>query len=311
MAQQCRHERRLGVGRRLLLVLPVVRRSSLAAEEPEHRSDHEERGECCERKHDEPGAERIVLELVDSLLILRILLGVRLLLGDDLPEPSTVLDAHARGRRESATRVDGAKLDELLGRHVERTQQRAWPSERDVSADPHRVAPGAHDVSRPRGCRREAAECLLPLVTPDLEVDVDDVVIADGEPGEAVADRECARLSRRLESPDDANSTSEIADSERPGRAARLELGRCARSERASVLEHRDIRDALAAPVGDLAKAVREVEVAPEGDRDPLFDGDAPVGLDPCLDVGLDELVRLGEGRRCDCERDKSRNCSR
>ena len=98
---------------------------------------------------------------------------------------------------------------------------------------------------------------------------------------------------------------------ERPGRAARLELGGGARTERAPVLEHRDVRDALAAAVRDLAKAVREVEVAPEGDRDPLFDRDAPVCLDPCLDVGLDELVRLGEGRRCDCECDERRGRNR
>ena len=73
-----------------------------------------ERGKRREREDDEPGAERIVLQLVDPLLILRILLGVRLLLGDDLREPATVLDAHARGRRERGAWVEGPKLDELL-----------------------------------------------------------------------------------------------------------------------------------------------------------------------------------------------------
>ena len=194
---------------------------------------------------------------------------------------------------------------------VERTQECSRSRERDVASDPDRVAPGAYDLSRPRGRRRQTPERLLPLVSPHLEVDVDDVVVPDGEPAEAVADRERACLSRRLESPDDASSAAEITGSEGAGRAAGLELGRGAGLVRAPVLGDDDVRDALSAAVGDLSKAVREPEVAPEGDRDPFLDRDAAVRSDSGLDVGLDELVRLGEGRRCDCERDESRDCSR
>ncbi len=173
------------------------------------------------------------------------------------------------------------------------------------------MTPGAYDVSRPRSRGREATERLLPLVAPHLEVDVDDVVVANRQAGEAVADRERARLSRRLESPDDANPPTEVADAERPGGAARLEVGRGAGTVCASVLGDADIRDALTAAIGDLAKAVRESEVAAERDGDAFLDRDTPVCLDPSLDVGLDELVRLGKGRRCDCECDERRGRNR
>ena len=43
--------------------------------------------------------------------------------------------------------------------------------------------------SWPSGC--------LPLVAPDLEVHVDDVVVGDREPAQAVADRERAHLAEK------------------------------------------------------------------------------------------------------------------
>ncbi len=114
-----------------------------------------------------------------------------------------------------------------------------------------------------------------------------------------------------MESPDHPDSPAEVANAECPGRSAGLEVGGSAGTVGAPVLEDGDVRDTLAAPVRDLTEAVREGKVAPEGDRDPLLDGDAAVRFDLCLDVGLDELVRLGEGRRCDCERDKRRSRDR
>ena len=79
------------------------------------------------------------------------------------------------------------------------------PVELDVAAHPDRVAPDAEDgpgaavivaVSRSRRPFHSDA--------PDLEVDVDDVVVGDRDAREPVADRERADLAGRLEVPDDA-----------------------------------------------------------------------------------------------------------
>ena len=57
----------------------------------------------------------------------------------------------------------------------------ARPLDRDVSPHPDRVTPRANDVPGAAHRRGQPAEALLPLVAPDLEVDVDDVVVADRE----------------------------------------------------------------------------------------------------------------------------------
>ena len=219
-------------------------------------------------------------------------------------KPVAVADAHAARRSECVPRVERAQLDELAGVDVERPQQRLLPVERDVAPDPDRVAPGADDVAGPAHRRGQAPEPLLPLVAPDLEVHVDDVVVAHGEPGHPVVDEERTLLGAvGLESPDDPHAPAEVDHTERVGRAAGLEVRRRARTEGSSVLGHADLVDPLARPVRDLAEAVRER--ARERDRDRLVDGDRAVGPDGGRDVAGDELVGLalrdpGEGERGD-----------
>jgi hypothetical protein len=145
---------------------------------------------------------------------------------------------------------------------------------------------------------------LLPLVAPDPEIDVDDVVVRDCEAGEAIADREGAGLVRRLEAPDDSHAAAEILDAERAERPAGLELGGGAGPVRGSALGDGDSRDLLALAVRDLTEAVRELEAAAEGDGDPLLDRDRAVRPHLGADIRLDELVRLRVRGRSDCERD-------
>jgi hypothetical protein len=164
------------------------------------------------------------------------------------------------------------------------------------------VPPGTHHSARAGHRRGQRPESLLPLVAPDLQVHVDDVVVADREAGEAVPDRERPRLVARLEAPDDADPSAEVLGAERPRWPTGLELGRRAGSVRLPVLEDDDAGDLLAAPVRDLPEAVRKR--AGECDRDRLLDGERAVGPDGDADVGGDEVVRLRE--RCGSERERA-----
>ena len=83
-----------------------------------------------------------------------------------------------------------------MGGDVERAQQRAIAVELDVAAHPDRMAPGALDATGRRELGGEPAEPLVPLVAPDLQIDVDDVVVGDRHPAQPVADRERPRLAR-------------------------------------------------------------------------------------------------------------------
>ena len=319
LTEERRHERGLRVGRRLLLVLAVVAGLELPAEAPEHEHRDRERGEGSEREHDQRAAPRVGDRVVDALLVPLVRSRVRLLLGGDLLQPVAVANAHARRGRERVPWIERAELDELTRVDVERPEQRLLPLERDVAADPDRVAPGADDVAGPAHGRGQAPEPLLPLVAPDLEVHVDDVVVAHGEPGHAVVDEERALLDAvRLEPPDDPHAPAEVVDAERAGRAARLEIGRRARPEGLAVLGHADLVDPLARPVRDLAVAVGERARERDGDR--LVDRDRAVRTDGGRDVAGDELVGLalrdpGEGERGDDgrrERERSsRSCHR
>ena len=68
LAEQGRHERRLGVGGRLLLVLAVVSCLGLAAEPPEDRHRDQEGRDRPDREDDQRGPPRVRLGLVDLLL---------------------------------------------------------------------------------------------------------------------------------------------------------------------------------------------------------------------------------------------------
>ena len=88
-------------------------------------------------------------------------------------------------------------------------------SPRTQTGLPHarRILPGAVSTAD------EAEEALLPLIAPDLEVDVDDVVVGDRDLAERVRDGERARLVARVEVPDDPHDVAAPLDAEGPGRA--------------------------------------------------------------------------------------------
>ncbi len=98
-----------------------------------------------------------------------------------------------------------------------------WPQAR-------RILPG-------RGLGRgQSAERLLPLGAPDLEIDVDDVVVGDGDAPEAVVDVERAELVGGLVVPDDANRSSDDGGAEGARGIGAAELGAAARAVGAAVL---------------------------------------------------------------------------
>ena len=96
LAEQRRDERGLGVGRRLLLVLAVVARSPLAAEEPEDERDDGERGQDRERgEHERACGAGSSIHVVDALAVALVVRRVVELLLDDL--------GRARGRPRPAS----------------------------------------------------------------------------------------------------------------------------------------------------------------------------------------------------------------
>ena len=187
-------ERRLGLGRRLLLVLPVVPGLELPAEAPEDEARDGERRQDAEREQDQRRPPGMPDRVVDALLVALVRCRVVELLGDDLLKPGPVGDAHPTGRGEGAAREQRAELDELVCRDVERPQVRARPVERHVTAHPDRVTPGPDDVSGAGRRRREPAERGIPLIAPHLEVHVDDVVVGHREaPASGSGSRTSAR----------------------------------------------------------------------------------------------------------------------
>ena len=147
--------------------------------------------------------------------------------------------------------------------------------------------------------RRQLPQPDLPLVAPDLEVDVDDVVVGDREPADAVADDERPRLGRGAVVPDDPHRVADRCDAERPGSARRAELRGGAGTVRLAALRHRDRVHRLALANGHVAVGALERPV--EGERDRLLDEDAAVGGDGDRDVRALERERLGgrlAGRR-------------
>jgi hypothetical protein len=170
------------------------------------------------------------------------------------------------------------------------------------------MTPGADDVTAFRAHGRgQTPEPLLPLVAPDLEIDVDHVVVRDGETRDLVEDRERPRLVGGTEPPDDADPIAEVENADRAGSPTRLEVRRGAREVRVPALGYPDPRDTLAGAVGDLAVAVRELESASEGDGDVLVYDDGAIRPDADTDVRFDEVVRLREGRRGDRESESRR----
>ena len=183
----------------------------------------------------------------------------------------------------------------------DRAERRPPPGELHVAPDPDRLPPALEDPARRVLRRDEAGERLVPLVAPDLEVHVHDVVVRDGDATERVRDRERPRLVRRVEVPDDAHAVVRALEAEGAERP-RLQLGLRPLRVRDAALGDRGLDERLALAQGDVA--VAEVEVAGEGDLDPLADPERAVRLDVDPDVGREqrEVVRPGSARESECE---------
>ena len=191
LREQAGHERRLRLGRRLLLVLAVVARPALAAPAPPDEADHGERGEERDREQLRDRRAEVVERVVDLALVALVCGRVLALLGDDL------LEAEAR----SSTCIPAVEVKNRRGISVrsstnwpagivERAEVDAVAVDRDVAADADRVAPGAQHVAGRDQRGRQLAEADLPLVAPDLQVDVDDVVVGDRDAAQPVVDAE-------------------------------------------------------------------------------------------------------------------------
>ena len=168
-------------------------------------------------------------------------------------------DLHPRGRGERRARDQRAQLDELVRRDVERPQDHLVAGELDVAADVDRVAPGAPILPGACSVAVSWSRPDLPLVAPDVEVDVDDVVVGDREPAQRVADLERLRLVERAVVPDDPHPCR------RGGRRRRCRRvgctrGRCSRRAGSACRSRAPRRREIDSPgrERDLAVAARE-----------------------------------------------------
>src|SRR5439155_25313675 len=109
LAEERRHERRLGVGRRLLLVLAVVAAPALApVDRPDDRHEDERRANSEQEQVEERAAD-VSLRVVDLRLVARVRRDVRGLLLFDLGESTPVRGSRAGRRGEKRAREDDAE----------------------------------------------------------------------------------------------------------------------------------------------------------------------------------------------------------
>ena len=175
-----------------------------------------------------------------------------------------------------------------------------------VAAHADGMAPGADDLARRDQRRRELAEPDLPLVAPDLEVHVDDVVVRRGHPAQPVVDPEAPRLRLRAVVPHDSHALV------RPGRAERARLVRAAELGAGSgpvgdvPLRDGDLVERLAVAQRNLAEGAAEGAV--ELERDHLVDEQAAVAADLNRDVRRRQGERLRGGVPGERERREDRD---
>ncbi len=139
-----------------------------------------------------------------------------------------------------------------------------------------------------RGQRTEAPR---PLVAPDAQIHVHDVVVRDRQPSEPVRDRERPPLVRGPVVPDDPHALRARLDAVRAGHAEAPELGARPGDVVIASFGDADVVDRLSRAERDVA--VRAAEVAREVERDLLAHEERPVRLDLHGDVGVGERVRL------------------
>jgi hypothetical protein len=258
LANEGRDECGLELGGRLLLVLPVVVRAAFAPEEPVRQAGDRERWKKRDGEEDGDRPREVVQRVLDLLLVALERSGFGSLRRDDAIEGFLVADLRARRGVEHRPREHGAQLDELVRGNALGAELDGVGRAADVSAHGHRVAP--HSVVRAARRLREEEhgvelpELLLPLVAPDLQVEVHDVVVGDREPAEPVADREGADVGKRAVVPHDPYPVGKVRDAVRVGIAARAELGRGARVVPSPALLDEDLVEHLALAHWDVPK---------------------------------------------------------
>ena len=168
------------------------------------------------------------------------------------------------------------------------------------------MPPGAGDVAGSDQTGGERAEADLPLVSPDLQVDIDDVVVGRRDAAQAIVDLECPFLREGLVVPDDPEATVGLGCAVTVGNPGRTELGRGAGGVDATVLRDDDLFDALSLTERDLPEGAAEVAVVAEGD--PLVDDERAVRGDLDDDVGGREREGLGCCVPCERERPEDDN---
>ncbi len=154
------------------------------------------------------------------------------------------------------------------------------------------MTPGTGDLARSQNRSRQAAEAGLPFVAPDLQVDVHDVVVGDGQAAHPVVDPEAPLLRRGVVVPDDPDAALCSSDPVGAGRACRAELRRGSGAVDDVALRDRDLVDLLAVAERDLAEGAAERAVVDE--RDVLVDDQRTVLRDLNDDIGRLEREGLG-----------------
>ena len=262
-----------------------------------------------EAEGDEAGTNRMCLQCVDAVAIGLVALRVRALLLDDAVEG--VSRARRAFRRSTLNALRGMRVRSstncfagtLTARNVARVPTSST-SPRTHTGFPHarRIFPGAVSIPTRR------ARGSLPLIAPDLQVDVDDVVVGDRDTAKRVRDRERACLVAGVEVPDDARGVAALLDAERP-RLPRLEARLGSLPEGHAALRDRREHERLAVTQRDVAVPVEEI--AGEGDLEPLADAERAVRLHVDGDVGLEqgEAVGVRDARKSEsCDRDEAAN---
>jgi hypothetical protein len=135
------------------------------------------------------------------------------------------------------------------------------------------------------------------VISPHAQVDVDDVVVGDREPAEAVGDREGPALVDGRVVPDDPEPVINSGDPEAAGQAETSELGVAAGPVSVRSFADGDVVDRLAAAQRNVPIGAAERTGEVEGEL--LADEERPVRLDLNRDVGRRQRIRLGRrGRR-------------
>jgi hypothetical protein len=173
---------------------------------------------------------------------------------------------------------------------------------RDNSAYPGRAPPdpiGRRELGCPGEIhrRRQGAEARRPMISPHAQVDVDDVVVGDREPAEAVGDREGPPLVGGRVVPDDPEPIIDSCDAEAAREAEAAEPGIGAGPVAVRSLADRDVVDRLAAAERDVP--IGAAERAGEVEGELLANEERPVRLNLNGNVGGRQRIRLGRrGRR-------------